>query len=237
MDKTNNNSTWQRVASVIQWSNMTINRFATYIGLSRSENLYQIKNGNNGISQSLARRIVAVFPEISIGWLLTGEGQMLHEKNSGVALNCYKGLSSLLSLACGDELQPDWIISFPLVDDCDMALMIADAADVEPLSSEISCGKTYFLQKSTLKDVIPDAKYMILTSKFVYLRKVTIVCDEEPCCRLHLQPIQSDDKALSSAVLADGPILSPLANEAECCDVDVADVLAIYRVRGVYEEL
>ena len=34
------------------------------------------KAGKNGISQNLARRIVEKFPELSVGWLLTGEGDM-----------------------------------------------------------------------------------------------------------------------------------------------------------------
>ena len=66
---------WQRIDSVIRWANMTINYFALYIGLPRGENLYQIKKGNNGISRNLADKIVTKFPEVSLAWLLTGEGQ------------------------------------------------------------------------------------------------------------------------------------------------------------------
>ena len=62
MNKTNNAS-WQRLESVIRWANMTINHFGRHIGLIRSEALYQIKAGQHGISQALARRIVEKFPE------------------------------------------------------------------------------------------------------------------------------------------------------------------------------
>ena len=76
---------WQRIDSVIRWANMTINCFALYIGLPRGENLYQIKKGNNGISRNLAYKIVTKFPEVSLAWLLTGEGQMfVDEKLCGV---------------------------------------------------------------------------------------------------------------------------------------------------------
>lgn len=37
---------------------MTVNYFARYIGLTRGENLYRIKRGDNGISRDLADRIV-----------------------------------------------------------------------------------------------------------------------------------------------------------------------------------
>ncbi len=56
---------------------MTVNYFARYIGLTRGENLYRIKRGDNGISRDLADRIVSVFPEIDRVWLLTGVGRML----------------------------------------------------------------------------------------------------------------------------------------------------------------
>ena len=73
---TNVNSNWDRLACVIRWANMSVNYFGRHSGLARSETLYQIKAGHNGISQNLARRIVEKFPEISLGWLLSGEGVM-----------------------------------------------------------------------------------------------------------------------------------------------------------------
>ena len=54
---------------------MTANAFARHLGLPRGENLYQIKRGNNGISCDLARRIHAQYPNYSLSWLLTGEGE------------------------------------------------------------------------------------------------------------------------------------------------------------------
>ena len=48
---------WQRLQQIIDDSGLTINAFARHIGLSRGENLYQIKRGHNGISRDLALRI------------------------------------------------------------------------------------------------------------------------------------------------------------------------------------
>ena len=63
---------WQRLQQIIDDSGLTINAFARHIGLSRGENLYQIKRGHNGISRDLALRIHTHFPQYGIGWLLTG---------------------------------------------------------------------------------------------------------------------------------------------------------------------
>ena len=76
-----NNQNWTRLERVIQWANMSVNSFGKQIGLTRSESLYQIKAGRFGISHNLAKRITDRFPEISLGWLLSGEGQMLCEQN------------------------------------------------------------------------------------------------------------------------------------------------------------
>lgn len=63
---------WERIQKVIERSGFSVNGFARHIGLSRGENLYQIKKGNNDISKDLAQRINNHYPGYSVGWLLTG---------------------------------------------------------------------------------------------------------------------------------------------------------------------
>lgn len=74
------NSAWDRLSEVITYSGLSVNAFAKAIGLKRSENLYQIKRGNNGISPKLAKRISRVFPCFSVAWLIFGEGVFEAEK-------------------------------------------------------------------------------------------------------------------------------------------------------------
>ena len=90
---------WQRLEQVVDWSNMSTNRFALSIGLKRSENLYQIKRGNFGISKELARLICQKYPEISKLWLLTGEGEMLTntEASEGNILNSISSTTETIS--------------------------------------------------------------------------------------------------------------------------------------------
>ena len=72
-----NTEDWPRLEAVSVYKKMSINKFARFIGLPAAENLYRIKRGQNGISRSLAARISDHCPEISRGWLLCGEGEML----------------------------------------------------------------------------------------------------------------------------------------------------------------
>ena len=91
---------------------MTANAFARHLGLPRGENLYQIKRGNNGISYDLARRIHAQYPNYSLSWLLTGEG----EAGSGI------GATVALPF-CGDV----WTLESP-ASGCNKRLVISSWA-------------------------------------------------------------------------------------------------------------
>ncbi len=64
-----------RLAYVLRYSGLpSLNALALHLGLKRSENLYQIKKGNHSISRELAERIQKAYPDLTISWLLTGEG-------------------------------------------------------------------------------------------------------------------------------------------------------------------
>ena len=75
---------WKRIEAVIVAHGFTsVNAFSRHIGLRRAENLYQIKRGNNNISPQLAATIARHFPSVSRGWLITGEGQMILQRDPG----------------------------------------------------------------------------------------------------------------------------------------------------------
>ncbi|MBT6568028.1 MAG: helix-turn-helix transcriptional regulator [Flavobacteriales bacterium] len=68
---------YERIEAVLDHSGLRNNALAKSLGYTNGTILYQIKNGRNGISASLARRISDVYPDISQNWLLTGKGDML----------------------------------------------------------------------------------------------------------------------------------------------------------------
>ena len=69
-----------RLKKVVQYSGRRLNAFAKHIGYSNGSVLYNVTHGRNGISASLADRIVKKYSEISLNWLLNGEGEMLINK-------------------------------------------------------------------------------------------------------------------------------------------------------------
>jgi len=55
-----------------------VKAFASALGLKTVQVLYDIQSGKTrSISDALADRILLVFPEMSRGWILSGEGDML----------------------------------------------------------------------------------------------------------------------------------------------------------------
>ena len=165
----NVNNNWARLESVISWAGMTANHFAHHIGLSRAENLYQIKSGKNGISRNLANRIVAAFPEISAGWLLTGEGSMLATVCEGVReIPFYEGDNVWPNLINLHSVEPSSCITLPAVGACDCAVRCND----EGMAKEILPGTIIFLRRIDPKMIIPGSVCVIVCADFVLLRRV-----------------------------------------------------------------
>ncbi len=162
-----NNTSWHRLESVIRWANMTINYFGHYIGLTRSEALYQIRAGQHGISQALARRIVEKFPEVSIGWLLTGEGDMLGRQTHIRSIPFYEGeITNGIERLTNNEAYCR--LDLPLMEECDLAFRSTD----EAMSPEIMVGTIIFLKKTDTKAIIPGGLYVIVCANYVILRRV-----------------------------------------------------------------
>ena len=71
---------WYRIREVMLFCRCpSVNQFAKHIGLKRSEILYRIQRGQNGLSGALANRIIDSVPQISLRWLRFGEGEMFDE--------------------------------------------------------------------------------------------------------------------------------------------------------------
>ena len=163
-----NNQYWERLERVIQWANMSANSFGKHIGLTRSESLYQIKAGRFGISHNLAKRITDHFPEISIGWLLSGEGQMLCENNLCQSIPYYDQDVVACRVLASENMQPSSMLTLPMVEQCDCAFRSFDIA----INDDIMVGSIVFLKKIAKKAIIPGRFYVIVSPNYVILRKI-----------------------------------------------------------------
>ena len=122
------NESWERLQRVIANSGLSVNGFASHIGLSRGENLYQIKRGNNAISKDVARRINEKFPQYSITWLMTGipeAPQFIVDENKVVRLPLYYNYTAE-NFSQQDEPDDHLILSASVANGAEMAVAYSD---------------------------------------------------------------------------------------------------------------
>jgi hypothetical protein len=175
----NVNSNWERLWQVIEMSGMTINAFAQYIGMGRSETLYQIKRGNNGISRNVAESIVAKFPEISKVWLLTGYGSMYADSNNTAIqipfFNC-----DMRRITETDNMTPASYMFLPQVSSVDLAICYYG----EDMAPTIPNGTILLLARIDLLSIIYGNEYVIVGPNFVALRRVRRSSENDGLLRL-----------------------------------------------------
>lgn len=161
---------WQRIEQIIKWGGFaSVSAFAREIGLNRSENLYQIKRGNNGISKDLASTISARFPEISRAWLLTGEGDMIPDENNKTIpdIPLYK-MDAVELITFGREAEAEYYVSFPIFKGSDFSAFTFSTA-MEP---EIPRGSVLFFTESSVDALTPGEVYLVVSKHFRGIRYV-----------------------------------------------------------------
>lgn len=65
----------ERLAAFIEFKGLSKNKFETICGLSRR----YVSNISRSIQPETCEKISLKFPELNMGWVLTGEGEMLKE--------------------------------------------------------------------------------------------------------------------------------------------------------------
>lgn len=159
---------WQRIEKIVRWTGLSVNSFAMNIGLNRSENLYQIKKGNNGISKELAELIASKYPEISKGWIITGEGDMLVCGTAERSLIPVYDIDAVCVAAMDTLPSPTSTMSLPRIAGASFAALVLNRA-MEP---DIPNGSLAVLAEARAEEIIPGYPYLVVTDRVTALRKV-----------------------------------------------------------------
>lgn len=169
MTKKRNN--WARLMATIEWLNMTSNAFAMQIGLTRCENLYQIKRGNFGITRDLADRITTHFPEINRTWLLTGAGHMLtSQSNNGHNIPYYDyEVEQLLSKI--DDTEPTGFVDMPLVTGCEIIVK----SNCKAMVNAQNFSTHLFVRNVDPTEVTTEKEYVLMLPRETVWRRVKAV--------------------------------------------------------------
>lgn len=161
----------ERIERVVCWAGLSTNAFAIQIGLSSPQTLYQIKSEKHQISRPLAERIRTRYPEIDLGWLLTGEGEMLRPQERHIPyydIDCTE-------VALDKHFAPSGSIMIPHGGDCDFAAPY-NSRDMEPT---IKQGSLLFCKQCEVEDVRVGDIVVVGCARTAMVRKVAEVGEAE----------------------------------------------------------
>ncbi|MDR2912171.1 MAG: hypothetical protein LBV38_02565 [Alistipes sp.] len=177
---------WQRIERVVRWTGLSVNSFALSVGLSRGENLYQIKRGNNGVSRELAAMIAAKYPQISRAWLLTGEGDMFTDESAKRVSIPFFDVDVEKYVASPARFASRGYISLPTVEDAEFGAMYNGRA----MGGEIPAGSMVLMKRVGIEGLIPGGDYVVVGEEFTMLRRVRREADSQV---LRLLPLDADN--------------------------------------------
>ena len=73
----------QRLEAILNYYGINAKSLSEKCGYGRPQGIYDVQNGKTKeISTTMANKILSVFPELNRVWLLTGEGNMINERNN-----------------------------------------------------------------------------------------------------------------------------------------------------------
>jgi len=183
---------WKRLEIVIKQSGLSVNAFASSIGLKRAENLYRIKKGKNSISKDLAELIAIKYCNVSRSWLLTGEGDMHVDKHDGSS-STSKKVPFYDHLWVEDKTienelpEPLYYIDVPVLSNCDFAtLYLGDS-----MKPEMASGSIVTLKEVDIDLVLPGEIYLVVTDKYSTVKYVRTI--ESDASSFRLVPHNKED--------------------------------------------
>lgn len=148
----------ERLKAVIEFVGLSSNQFAQEIGYKRSEAVYKILRGDYPINHKLALNVVTRFPNISLKWLLSEEGDMLTSGQDAFRpMKAYKYLEGKKIL----EKPYDLIEKVGLTKE--EVHQMQDGTLPDPVGTSLKIGKAYpevefiFTNKKGLTDAKKDS--------------------------------------------------------------------------------
>ena len=201
---------WNRIEQIISWTGMSINSFGREIGLARSENLYQIRRGNNGISRDLAEMICKRYPQISKAWVLAGEGDMFLDPLEITALRLPFYDMDVEKYAQSPERHTRaGELKLPMFAGCDFAAVYYGRA----MGSEVPAGSIVVMRKvDDWQTLVPGSDCIVVCDKMVLFRRLR----------------RSDNPEVML-------LSSPASEQFDTVEVAKSDIRAIYRLEGVIQ--
>lgn len=113
----------ERINKLVEYSQMSIPQFAKLVGFKTPQAVRELIKGNTkSLSDAAIFKLSSAFPDLSMDWLLTGEGPMMIERNVPAPLiNYTEGVPyynedfmlGFEEIGAPDSENPDFLIRMP----------------------------------------------------------------------------------------------------------------------------
>lgn len=113
----------ERINKLVEYSQMSIPQFAKLVGFKTPQAVRELIKGNTkSLSDAAIFKLSSAFPDLSMDWLLTGEGPMMIERNAPApVINYTEGVPyynedfmlGFEEIGAPDSENPDFLIRMP----------------------------------------------------------------------------------------------------------------------------
>ena len=113
----------ERINKLVEYSQMSIPQFAKLVGFKTPQAVRELIKGNTkSLSDAAIFKLSSAFPDLSMDWLLTGEGPMMIERNAPApVINYAEGVPyynedfmlGFEEIGAPDSENPDFLIRMP----------------------------------------------------------------------------------------------------------------------------
>ena len=113
----------ERINKLVEYSQMSIPQFAKLVGFKTPQAVRELIKGNTkSLSDAAIFKLSSAFPDLSMDWLLTGEGPMMLERNAPAPIINYKEgvpyynedfMLGFEEIGAPDSENPDFLIRMP----------------------------------------------------------------------------------------------------------------------------
>lgn len=113
----------ERINKLVEYSQMSIPQFAKLVGFKTPQAVRELIKGNTkSLSDAAIFKLSSAFPDLSMDWLLTGEGPMMIERNvPAPVINYTEGVPyynedfmlGFEEIGAPDSENPDFLIRMP----------------------------------------------------------------------------------------------------------------------------
>lgn len=198
----------ERIIELKKYTGLSFRALAEEIGLKSVQTIYDIKNGKHGISKDVAERIHAKYLNLSMSWLLTGEGSMFESTLEPESLNTEIDVDLEEQVSQEFPLIPVAYLDSPdiniwkdieensnqverlslnqLVYECDLVHRVL----TDVMSPDITIGDILFLKKVPRKKILNGECYLINSKTYGVLVRYTFAEDDEIKCMAPNRPQQ-----------------------------------------------